>query len=836
MARFRRYLRLGSLFLLLAQVATRSIPPVFASEMTESVDEATLASFQANKPNYLPIEPQVLSTEVPHEAVQEFSFVEKTFRTSVGQSVLLQFTSTLEANEVLVRIPENGKIVDTQLSSDYSVTHSQGEYWLVKTNQKQTFFELPVVFETAGQNFITVDNDADHFYLEVVENSQSLEVPKTEDQLDLEETVHTLPIVGQPVLAKEENLTIPEELIKAEDERILEEITDPQDRSNRNVSNWSGFRTAWNDSGTNTITLTGGVTHTTSIWGSALNIRNSSVIINGQNNSISLTNSTTLLLEMSGTANLVINSLDLLGGNFQRPLIRHNGSGLVDANRLRTTFTGNETSIEAQNIRLRGMFLLTSTSINPAISLVRGGTLTLDPGSSYSSISSRRTVASNNTKPIVSNASSQIIINTNRLTMGTGYTTPMSSWFQVNATLTGINGSQVLSSDSDPNDFVERYTELFNERWYSALIFNASGSEWVDPPVQTGTVIATYTDQEGNELAQPESITGNIGTSYSTQKKEIDGWTLTKLPSNATGIFTQASITVEYIYERTQRRLSLQANPAIGGTPIADEETLIEQGTTTIRANPNEGYRFVSWKILSGIDARIADETAEITTFTMGSTDIVLQAIYEEEKSIVPPVDPLDPEKEVDPDNPPTLPEEQGLLSIDFVSRFSFGKQGISAQTKNYYAQPQRLLNPDGTINAAEERPNYVQISDRRDESDRHGWTLSVTQNGQFINLQKHELKGSCLQLTNQQLASVQDMGSPDLSQPAGIKLIPGEKTVLMTAKDDQGIGTWVYRFGDAASADKSVVLEVPPSSAPRASTYQTTLTWELSSVPDNQK
>lgn len=45
--------------------------------MTESVDEATLASFQANKPNYLPIEPQVLSTEVPHEAVQEFSFVEK---------------------------------------------------------------------------------------------------------------------------------------------------------------------------------------------------------------------------------------------------------------------------------------------------------------------------------------------------------------------------------------------------------------------------------------------------------------------------------------------------------------------------------------------------------------------------------------------------------------------------------------------------------------------------------------------------------------------------------------------------------------------------------------
>ncbi|OTO90200.1 WxL domain-containing protein [Enterococcus sp. DIV0385] len=200
----------------------------------------------------------------------------------------------------------------------------------------------------------------------------------------------------------------------------------------------------------------------------------------------------------------------------------------------------------------------------------------------------------------------------------------------------------------------------------------------------------------------------------------------------------------------------------------------------------------------------------------------------------VSPVDPLDPEVEVNPEDPPKLPENQGALSIDFASRFSFGQQGISTQTKNYYAQPQRLLNPDGTINAEEERPNYVQISDRRDESDRHGWTLSVTQNGQFINPQKHELKGSRLQLTNQQLASVQNIGEPELSQPDGIKLIPGEKTELMTAKDGQGIGTWIYRFGDAASADKSVVLEVPPSAAPQAATYQTTLTWELSMVPDN--
>lgn len=299
----------------------------------------------------------------------------------------------------------------------------------------------------------------------------------------------------------------------------------------------------------------------------------------------------------------------------------------------------------------------------------------------------------------------------------------------------------------------------------------------------------------------------------------------------------------------------------------------------------------------------ILDETNEVTTFTMGSSDTTVRAVYQkkqggdvlvkyldeslaelaetrilrglleedyetepieiegytlkempknakgkftkEEQTVtylytkdvldpVPPMDPLAPEVEVDPENPPKLPEEQGPLSIDFVSRFSFGQQGISTQTKNYYAQPQRLLNPDGTVNQEEERPNYVQISDRRSENDRHGWTLSVTQNEQFHNDHNHELKGASLQLTNQQVASVQEVGEPELNQPDGIKLIPGEKTELMTAKDTQGIGTWIYRFGDAASADKSVALEVPPSAAPQAATYQTTLSWELSMVPDN--
>ncbi len=200
----------------------------------------------------------------------------------------------------------------------------------------------------------------------------------------------------------------------------------------------------------------------------------------------------------------------------------------------------------------------------------------------------------------------------------------------------------------------------------------------------------------------------------------------------------------------------------------------------------------------------------------------------------VSPVDPLDPEIEVDPEKKPELPEDQGQLSIDFVSSFNFGSQAISVHDQTYYAKPQRLLNEDGTVNEDEERPNYVQISDRRSENERNGWTLAVTQNSQFTDRQGNQLRGARLVLNNQQFASVQENGEPTLQNQDGVVLLPEQKMPLVIARNGQGAGTWIYRFGDGESAGESVALEVPPSADPRATTYQTTLTWELSAVPDN--
>lgn len=199
----------------------------------------------------------------------------------------------------------------------------------------------------------------------------------------------------------------------------------------------------------------------------------------------------------------------------------------------------------------------------------------------------------------------------------------------------------------------------------------------------------------------------------------------------------------------------------------------------------------------------------------------------------VSPVDPLDPEIEVDPENKPELPEDQGQLSIDFVSSFNFGSQAISVHDQTYYAQPQRLLNEDGTVNDSEERPNYVQISDRRSENERNGWTLAVTQKEQFKGAENQMLNGASLSLSNQQVITAQGGTAPGL-QSVPCNLVPGNRRTLLKAQGSEGTGTWIYRFGDGETAGESVALNVPKGANPEATTYSSTLIWELSAVPGN--
>lgn len=800
------------------------------------IDEEIIASFRANKPEYLALstsmhEPENQYFNQPTETIQAFSFVHKTFRTNVDQPIRVQFTSKLPADQILIRIPKEGMILTTHLSKGETIQHSHGEYWILRTQTKQTEFTLPVVFNSAGQYFLTIDHDADQFYLEVEGLKETIQ-PEKEELSDEEvqlynEVQDSKELNDQRNLSiddvVEHHLSIPDDILNLEDTRVLEETRDSQDRSTSNVGNWSQFRSAWNSSSTTRINISSTITEGLL----SLNTRTSSITIDflGTNNFLQLDDG----LQLSGSANLdITNGHNTSTSTNLFSSIRHNGSGKVSisSNAIVGGRFGVQYSISVQNISFHN-----GGVTNLPINVRNNGTFEVR---TTSGTGSDRLTGKSGIDRMILEGSANIYIEGSRLSMSfpNGNINVRQTWNSANLHLRGQSGREIVLAETDPDDFKERYPiqGMNNSAW---VILNASGSNWIDPPLST------------------------------------------------------------YL-------LSLQASPSQGGTPTSQSNTIQQGATTTITANPNSGYNFVHWEIVSGTGSSIESVTSETTIFTMGSQNTTVRAVYEENQAgevhvyhtdragheliepdilmgtvgeqyqtqpakipnyqlvetpenvtgtftnetisvvyvydiePVSPIDPLDPESDVDPENKPDLPEDQGLLSIDFVSQFNFGSQSISAHDQTYYAQPQRLLNEDGTVNEDEERPNYVQVSDRRSENERNGWQLAVTQKEQFQTETKTELAGAQLQLMNQQLVTAQGGKEPSLQATNPLKLVPGNKRTLVRAEGNEGTGTWIYRFGNADAARESVALHVPKGATPEATKYSTTLVWELSAVPGN--
>jgi len=99
-----------------------------------------------------------------------------------------------------------------------------------------------------------------------------------------------------------------------------------------------------------------------------------------------------------------------------------------------------------------------------------------------------------------------------------------------------------------------------------------------EPVVQgpQGTVTVSYVDQEGNALAPAFSFTGTIGTNYATSARNFEGFTLVETPANATGSFTDAGISISYVYSNDTLVVEEEA-VALGD---ANEEVTTETTST----------------------------------------------------------------------------------------------------------------------------------------------------------------------------------------------------------------------------------------------------------------
>lgn len=79
---------------------------------------------------------------------------------------------------------------------------------------------------------------------------------------------------------------------------------------------------------------------------------------------------------------------------------------------------------------------------------------------------------------------------------------------------------------------------------------------YIKDPVPAADVMVEYVDNEGNQIHEPQTLSGNIGEKYdvstATYQLMIDGYTLnqSQLPKNMTGTFSDKAQTVTYVYTK----------------------------------------------------------------------------------------------------------------------------------------------------------------------------------------------------------------------------------------------------------------------------------------------
>lgn len=213
----------------------------------------------------------------------------------------------------------------------------------------------------------------------------------------------------------------------------------------------------------------------------------------------------------------------------------------------------------------------------------------------------------------------------------------------------------------------------------------------------------------------------------------------------------------------------------------------------------------------SVISAESSGNSDAIVNFTEGTT---------------PPdvVDPTDPDKPIDkedpenPTNPPT--ENTGPLSMDYVSSVDFGTNQISSKRAVY--------------ESTSKKP-FIQVSDARGTGS--GWDVTASVSNFVNDSGESSLPGAALSFENGEIKTTSDNVSQD-NPPTGSQNIvlatDGTPANVMTANNDQGLGTWIERWfptKQESSTNNNVTLAVPAGSA-STGTHTAEVTWTLTSAP----
>ncbi|WP_199190583.1 MucBP domain-containing protein, partial [Latilactobacillus fuchuensis] len=128
-------------------------------------------------------------------------------------------------------------------------------------------------------------------------------------------------------------------------------------------------------------------------------------------------------------------------------------------------------------------------------------------------------------------------------------------------------------------------------------------------------VTVKYEDADGNKLADSETITGNVGDSYTVAQKDIKGYTFKMVTGQETGTLGETAQTVTYVYTKNPAKVgNVTVNyQDADGKQIAASKTLTGNVGTAYQAVQAsiDGYTFKQVK--GNTTGQFSDKTQTVT-------------------------------------------------------------------------------------------------------------------------------------------------------------------------------------------------------------------------------
>lgn len=192
----------------------------------------------------------------------------------------------------------------------------------------------------------------------------------------------------------------------------------------------------------------------------------------------------------------------------------------------------------------------------------------------------------------------------------------------------------------------------------------------------------------------------------------------------------------------------------------------------------------------------------------------------------------------------------KGPLTIAYVPTMNFGSQIISNQDQQY-SMLAEMQQKTGTTGETNKVPyvSFAEVQDTRGSN--AGWDLRVRLSDFTSSTQNNRLTGARITLRDPRIVYLgNNQANAPVSHANNFVLEPGTGSVsVMNAIATKGAGSSSVVWGNQAALDQqfanplikdvrndAIVLSVPGRTEKDATTYKSTLTWDLTALPGNNE